>query len=223
MDFMKWLNSLDELLYEVMSWLVFWPLTLWRTLTRPLAMMDYADAQLELPQEAQYRAALSPPVFLALGLVLSHGVAAALGQADQLVASRHGLGAMITDETSALLLRLVVFAAFPLVMAIRLIRRKGVPVDRDTLRLPFYAQCYPAGAFALFFTLGGTLDQQPWPIAHSIGPALVGSAFLYLLVVETMWFRRRLALGYGAALGNAALGIVQAFLLLLLVGFLVTR
>jgi len=23
MDFMKWLNSLDELLYEVMSWVVF--------------------------------------------------------------------------------------------------------------------------------------------------------------------------------------------------------
>lgn len=32
MDFMKWLNSLDELLYEVMSWLVFFPLTLWRAL-----------------------------------------------------------------------------------------------------------------------------------------------------------------------------------------------
>jgi len=25
MDFMKWLNSLDELLYEVISWLVFYP------------------------------------------------------------------------------------------------------------------------------------------------------------------------------------------------------
>lgn len=46
MYFMKWLSSLDELLYEVISWLVFYPLTLWRTCTRPLGMMDYADAQL---------------------------------------------------------------------------------------------------------------------------------------------------------------------------------
>ena len=29
MDLMKWLSSLDEFLYEVMSWLPFFPLTLY--------------------------------------------------------------------------------------------------------------------------------------------------------------------------------------------------
>ena len=33
MDFMKLLKSLEELLYEVVSWLVFYPLTLWHSLT----------------------------------------------------------------------------------------------------------------------------------------------------------------------------------------------
>lgn len=61
---MKWLNSLDELLYGVMSWLVFYPLTLWRSLVRPLATMDYADRQLSLPEAEQYADALSPPLFL---------------------------------------------------------------------------------------------------------------------------------------------------------------
>lgn len=61
MDFMKWLNSLDELLYEVMSWLVFYPLTLWRTLLQPIGMMKYADRQLDLPEAEQYTDALSPP------------------------------------------------------------------------------------------------------------------------------------------------------------------
>lgn len=28
MNFMQWLNSLDELLYEVVSWIVFFPVTL---------------------------------------------------------------------------------------------------------------------------------------------------------------------------------------------------
>ena len=48
---MKWLNSLDELLFEVMSWLIFFPLTLWRTLAQPLTMMAYADEQFALPED----------------------------------------------------------------------------------------------------------------------------------------------------------------------------
>ena len=35
MNFFNLLQSLDELLYEVMSWLVFYPMTLWRVLVRP--------------------------------------------------------------------------------------------------------------------------------------------------------------------------------------------
>ena len=44
MDFMRLLQSLEELLYELVSWFVFYPVTLWRTLTRPQQMMRYADA-----------------------------------------------------------------------------------------------------------------------------------------------------------------------------------
>ena len=43
MDFMKLIESLDEALYSVMSWLLFYPLTLWRTIVQPLNMMAYAD------------------------------------------------------------------------------------------------------------------------------------------------------------------------------------
>lgn len=55
---MKWLNSLDELLFEVVSWLVFFPLTLWRTPVRPMAIMAYADEQLAQPDDEQYAAAV---------------------------------------------------------------------------------------------------------------------------------------------------------------------
>lgn len=121
---MKWLNSLDELLFEVMSWLIFFPLTLWRTIVRPLDMMAYADEQLALVEEDQYAAAVSPPLFLALALLLAHGASTALGQADAIIANRHGLAGLVDDQTSALLLRLVMFAIFPLVMSVRLLRRR---------------------------------------------------------------------------------------------------
>jgi hypothetical protein len=46
MDFLKLIQSLDELLYEIMSWLIFYPVTLWRTLTKPLTMMTYSEVEL---------------------------------------------------------------------------------------------------------------------------------------------------------------------------------
>jgi hypothetical protein len=88
MDFMKWLNSLDELLYEVMSWLLFFPITLWRSIVHPIRTMADIERQAALPEDAQYAAVLSPPLFLALALLLAHAASTALGQTDAIMASR---------------------------------------------------------------------------------------------------------------------------------------
>src|SRR6478736_6605240 len=74
MDFMRLLKSIEELLYELVCWLLFYPLTLWRTLRHPQAMMRYADVELgdDLPE--QYSDALSPPLFLLITLLLAHGL-----------------------------------------------------------------------------------------------------------------------------------------------------
>jgi hypothetical protein len=223
MDLMKWLNSLDELLYEVMSWIVFFPVTLWRTIRHPIAMMDYADSQLMLPQEEQYPDVLSPPLFLALALVVAHAAAAALSQNDAIVANTHGLAAMVSDQTSALILRLLVFAAFPLLMALRLVRRRRQLLDRATLRLPFYAQCYPAAAFALGFSLGVSVTQVAWAPGRTTGLVLMTIATVQYLVVESRWFAGQLAIGRLRAFGAAALSIMEGFALILVVGFLFTR
>ncbi|MBB4858332.1 hypothetical protein HNO88_001651 [Novosphingobium chloroacetimidivorans] len=223
MDFMKWLNSLDEFLFEVMSWLVFFPLTLWRTLVQPLEMMAYADAQLALPEDEQYAAAVSPPLFLALALLIAHGLSTALGQTDAIIANRHGLAALVDSETSALLLRLVAFATIPLVMSVQLLRRRGVKIVRGTLRLPFYGQCYPAAAFALMLSLGTTLGSVPHRSAHIASTVLTMLAFLYFLAAETRWFMAQLSIKPLRAFGAAAMGLLEGFALLLLVGFLFTR
>jgi hypothetical protein len=223
MDFMKWISSLDELLYEVMSWLLFFPLTLWRTLTRPLAMMDYSGRQLALPENEQFSATLSPPLFLALALLVAHGVSAALGQTDAIVADRTGLAAMINDDASALVLRLVIFAAFPLLAAARLVRRLRVPLDRVSLREPFYAQCYPIALFALGFSVGVTLLSVGSPSLRVGGTMLICAAFLYYAAVETRWFAAKLGVGVVRAFGAMLLTLVEGFGLLILVGYLFTQ
>ncbi|MGV1794257.1 MULTISPECIES: hypothetical protein [unclassified Rhizobium] len=40
---MKMPKSLEELLNELVSWLLFYPITMWRSVSRPLNMMRYAD------------------------------------------------------------------------------------------------------------------------------------------------------------------------------------
>ena len=64
MNFMQLITSLDELLYEVMSWLIFFPVTLWRALRRPVEMMVYADTELSDAEDQQYIDTLNPPMLL---------------------------------------------------------------------------------------------------------------------------------------------------------------
>lgn len=110
MDFLKLIRSLDELLYEIMSWLIFYPVTLWRALTRPLKMMDYSDAEQGDAEDQQYSDTLSPPLFLLLTLVLCHAVELSLVGQNAVILRRTGLGGLVNDDSTFILLR-VAFCA----------------------------------------------------------------------------------------------------------------
>lgn len=223
MDFMKWLNSLDELLYEVMSWLLFFPLTLWRAGVRPFRTMAEVARQAALPEPEQYGAVLSPPLFLSLGLLLAHAISTALGETDAIIANRHGLASLVDDNASALVLRVVVFAAFPLFLSARMIRAQRLPLDRTTLRRPFYEQCYPAAVFAIGLSLGTSFAILPRPELHASGQALIAATLLNYIVVETRWFERKLGCGVVRALASVMLGLLEGAMFLVFVGFLFTR
>jgi hypothetical protein len=223
MDFMKWLNSLDELLYEVMSWLLFFPITLWRAIFRPIGIMREIEREAALPDDERYGAVLSPPLFLALALLLGHAVATALGQTDKIIASHHGLADLINDNASALVLRVVVFAAFPLFLAARLVRRRGVKLDRASLQQPFYEQCYPAAVFALGVSIGTSLGIDPHPTARLIGHWLSAVAVVNYWLVGVRWFAGALDIGVVRAAGDVLIGFFEGTVFLIGVGFLFTR
>ncbi|GAA4022004.1 hypothetical protein GCM10022280_23290 [Sphingomonas swuensis] len=219
---MKWISSLDELLYEVMSWLLFFPLTLGRAIVRPLRTMASVKPQFLLPDEQQFSELLSPPLFLALALLLAHAIAMALGQPDEIVNNQHGLAALVDDAASALVLRVIVFASFPLFLAARFVRRSGVRLSRISLREPFYEQCFPAAVFALGISTGTNLRAAGahWTL---IGNALLVASFLYLLVVEIRWFAISGDGRHGRAAASVAIGLLEGALFVLLVGFAFTR
>lgn len=222
MNFMQFLKSLDDLLYEIITWLVFYPVTLWRTIRRPFEMMAYADSELEDEPEQQYPDVLSPPIFLLLTLLLSHTIELALVGQSAIVAEKRGLAGLISDDTSLLLMRLLFFAIFPLIMAVALLRRRRERLTRDSLKPLFYAQCYPAGLFALVLGIGSLATQIHWiPAFRIAGLWIILAAFLWYGSLQTLWFARTLGISKPRGFGIASMTMVECVILFVLLAALI--
>lgn len=222
MDFMKILKSLEELLYEVMTWLVFYPRTLWLTVRRPLQMMEYADAELGDRVREQYTDTLSPPLFLLITIVISHVLELAIVGQSELVTQKTGLRSLITDDTNLILFRAVAISLFPLAMSVQLLKRRGQTLDRETMRAPFYSQCYITAPFALLFGIVGLapLDKPAWLL--SAMAATVAAAVIYV-VLQTIWTTRHASGGTLRAGLSVCLAYGAALAILLGAGVLVAR
>lgn len=221
MDFMKIIESLDEALYTVMSWVVFYPLTLWRTLVRPLETMAYADREVfDRPQD-QYDDAIRPPLFLFLTLLISHGIEGAVLGQNPLIADRHGLAALVDSDLALLALRLFAFSLFTLMMAVRLLRRLKVRLTHASLRRPFYGQCYVAAPFALLIGIGTVLPSLHFAGASIAGAVVIAAAFVWYLTVQASWFARKLNISGLAGLGQALVATVASIVLFITVALLI--
>lgn len=217
MDFLKLIQSLDELLYEIMSWLIFYPVTLWRALTKPLKMMDYSEAELGDPADRQYSDTLSPPLFLLLTIALTHAAELSLVGQDQLVISRTGLSAFVSDDSSLILVRVAFFSIFPLIMAARMVRARHVKLDRGPLKPPFYSQCYVTAPFAMMMSGASILMRMGRIELEVAGLALLVFSLLWFGTLQILWFTHHLRSGYWRAAGHASRAMVEALALFIVV------
>ncbi|HEX7657053.1 MAG TPA: hypothetical protein VF404_08640 [Sphingomonas sp.] len=213
MGFFALLKSLDALIYEVMSWLVFYPLTMWRAVRYPIRMMDYADSELGDEPAEQYTDTLSPPLFLFLTLLLQHGLELALVGESAVVRSTRHLQALITSDTALITLRVVLFSLFPLVMALRLLRQQGVKVTRDSLRPPFYSQCYAAAPFAVAISLSFTMDSVHRPWAPFAMLALLAATLIWYGTLQIRWFAEHLGGSLRRGIWNASVAMIECLVL----------
>lgn len=212
------LNSLDELIFRVMSWLLFYPLTLWRTLRSPAAMMAYAERELTDTDDKRYGDAISPPLFLFLSVLVSHGIELALLGDSPLIANHHGLAAVVDDDSSLLMLRVMFFGLFPLVMALILLRRRGIKLMQQSLKGPFYAQCYVAAPYALAVSLSSSLLQTHNDWVLFAGLVLLAIALVWYVAVQALWFARELKITALRGLATAILGMVAALAIFIAAG-----
>lgn len=223
MNFFQFLKSLDDLLYEVVSWLLFYPLTLWRSMRRPIATMAYAEGELDNPIEDRFDALVSPPVQLLLTVLVAHGLELTLVGESELLTNNHGLAALVSDDVSLILFRVVAFAIFPLVLAAVTVRLRNQPVTRTTLMGPFFAQCYACAPFALSISVATTLTQVA---SHTTVDSLVAAGIILVAVivfvaVQTAWFRRIAGVGAGQALVSAIVGWAAAAAAVIAIGAMI--
>lgn len=212
--FLQFLKSLDDLLFELLSWLVFFPITLWRTLVRPLDTMDYAERELTEDAERQYDETLSPPQYLLVALLVSHAAELAIvGQSD-MVADRTGLAGLIRDDASLLLFRIMAAGLIAALLAIRLLRRQGRRVSRSSLRNPFYAQCFPAGTFVLAMGIGEVIGRSHDLRMAATGVLLTLAAFAWFAIIQFHWFKRRLQAKFMLTLWVTSVALLQCILAL---------
>ncbi|MFN3453150.1 MAG: hypothetical protein ACK4ZE_13435, partial [Sphingorhabdus sp.] len=176
-----------------------YPKTLWLTFRHPQRMMDYADTELGDVQSEQYNDTLSPPLFLMICLAISHGIEIVTrGEA-----ATAALPAFLRTTENLLAFRVFVFSVFPLMMALNLLRGLSEPLNRDTLRAPFYAQCFVTAPFAMLFGISMSMRHMEWPSADTVATVLLLGALYWYVQQQAKWFDAKLNIGALRSWGRA--------------------
>lgn len=219
MLFFHIMKSLDELLYELMTWLFFYPVTLWRSVRHPLRTMEYARRELRKEDREQFRETLRPPIFLLVTVIIAHLVELGFVGDSNVVSNTVGLADLIDDDTSLIIFRIVAFAIFPVAMATIETILTGDRVDRNTLQEPFYAQCFLAGPFALALSLASTAIRFRHPLIELSAFVLAIAATVSYLCTEAAWLHRSTRQVWLRSLAFAIAGYVICMLILAALGW----
>lgn len=198
MDFLKILRSLDELLYEVITWLFFYPRTLWRVLMHPLKIIDYTSYELT-KEEGQFKDTISPPLFLILTLILLYVFA--LITHNQVLLNNTtqtgDIGHIIFENTQNMLIfRSLNYSVWSLIFSLGLLNMQRISIDRETLRAPFFSQCFLIAPFALGLTFGFVCISSDTLALQIIGMVLILLSWLWYMVIQVKYIVKVVNISY---------------------------
>ena len=112
------------------------------------------------------------------------------------------------------------FSIFPLIMATRLVRKQRIGLTRDTLRPPFYSQCYVAAPFVLTLSLAATLMATHRAWALPAGAAIMVLALLWYGSLQTRWFAQHLHVSLPRAFWQASVAMVESLAIVLAIAWI---
>jgi hypothetical protein len=188
MDLIRLLRSLEEFLYELVGWLVFYPRTFWQALVHPDKIARYTRQELQKPLETRFQETISPVLMLILTVALGHGMELALRVALPPTSSPVGR-LLFGSEEGIMLTRSAIACVYALGAALGTLRRQHVRVTRETLREPFSIHAFLACPFVLALAIGNLLSQVADPRWMTAGIVLQFVAVGWYLWARTRAFR----------------------------------
>ena len=212
MDLIRLLRSLEEFLYELVGWLVFYPRMFWRVLIHPGEVARYTRIELGKDPDQRFSDAISPVLMLILSVAIAHALEMAMRMSSPRLSTPVGQ-LLFSSEQGLLLTRSAVFCVYALGAALGTLWRQRRPVNRETLREPFSIQAFIACPFVVTLALSQVAAASP----AQAGP-FTATCISVLAVAWYLWARMRafVALNGGSAL--RALGAVVVSFLLTTIG-----
>ncbi len=191
-DILSLSKVIEKGVFEILMWILFFPLTLIRMIFHPRATLAYvrqevAKADLEDgDDDASFESAVRPALFLFLSVVIA-AVLVPLTPEEIAEYQQTDLGkALLGSWISLVAYNTVIFSIMPLTGAVLLDLLTPGRMTRRTLRLPFDQQCYigaPSmlGLMALISLLSTlSVSSMVWCFLILAG---------WLMIVEYMFFR----------------------------------
>ena len=217
MDLMRLLRSLEEFLYELVGWLVFYPRTFWRILWHPGAIARYTRLELAQDRERQFGETISPVLMLVLSVILVHALEMALKLS--LPPNDSPIGQLLFGSEQGLLLtRSAVFSVFALGAALGTLRQNRSAVTRDTLREPFSIQAFLVCPFIVLFSSGELIARVP--ATRLAGITLSVVAIVWYIAARVVAYRSLNHAGWLASVGLVLASFLTTAVLLLVVASL---
>jgi hypothetical protein len=220
MDFMGLLRSVEDILFEIVSWLYFYPRTFLLSLFRPQRMMAYADDELDDRPQARYESTINPPVFLMITIAMASSVSDFILGPEAVAQALKDSPEFLRDWKNDLMFTAFIFSIYPLLLSIDLLRHRKIAIDRASLRPPFYSQCFIAAPFglanyvALAFMSDDSYEYEILGAFYDgvyIGFPIFLLTLAWYTVQQARWFRRELGTPLLKSCWIAAFAIFKGF------------
>ncbi len=188
MDLIRLLRSLEEFLYELIGWFVFYPRTFVRIVFRPGATARYTREELTKDTDLQFQDTISPVLMLILSVAIAHVIELAVNLPIPTTASpvRQFL---FGSEQGILLTRSAVFCVYALGASLGTLRRERLPVTRVSLREPFSVQAFLVSPFVVLLSIGGSVARTNTGSMQIAGIVFCGAAIAWYVFARTAAYR----------------------------------
>lgn len=144
MDFIKLFQSLENAVYEIVTWVMFLPKTLLYTIAKPAWAMEYVNAEWKKEEKDRFDNFLSPVILWLLVVIVPMLVVPSLNPLQifvEMLGSAAGDASQWETEQQAFFI-LLYGLVVPVSALIWLEWRNRRPLQKSSLKRNFYQQCY---------------------------------------------------------------------------------